>query len=298
MARLMSSPLMLASAAVLAGCAFLILAGAPLRMPLMNLAALLIGLCAVKAAQALKSLGTGPAAADFAYLSASLLIPLTALFGADIEGVSRWLVVAGTTIHPGLVVVPPLVIGFALRPSPVRGAAIAVASVGLAMQPDPAAAAMLAAGILLALPAIPPAALSVPLAVAVAAGLLVALAREVALPAVPFVEDVPSLALEAGPLATVLAAATLCLLLLPAVSAARQQRGAAFAFAGLWLAGLAAAAIGPYPAPVVGFGGSAVLGYIFSVAMLTQASDSIAMTEHRSATGEIADKSDHSVRFA
>ena len=298
MARLLSSPLMLASAAVLAGCAFLTLAGAPLRMPLMNLAALLIGLCAIKAAEAVKSLGVSPSAADFAYLTASLLVPLTALFGADIQGVSRWLVVAGITIHPGLIVVPPLVVGFALRPSAVRGAAIAIAGAGLAMQPDPAAAAMLVTGILLALPAIRPAALSVPLLVAVAAGLAVALAREVALPAVPFVEDVPRLALEAGPVAIAFAAATLCLLLLPAASAARHQRSAAFAFAGLWLAGLAAAATGPYPAPVVGFGGSAVLGYILSVALLRRPRDSAVSLEHRNETRETADEADHSVRFA
>lgn len=267
-------------------------------MPLMNLAALLIGLCATKAAEALKSLGASPAAADFAFLAVSILIPLTAFFGADIQGVSRWLIIAGITIQPGLIVVPPLVIGFALRPSAVRGAAIAIASAGLAMQPDPAAAAMLATGVMFALPAMRPASLSMPLLAAIAAGLAVALAREVALPAVPFVEDVPRLALEAGPMATALAAATLCLLLLPAVSAAHQQRRAAFAFAGLWLAGLAAAVIGPYPAPVVGFGGSAVLGYILSVAMLGRQGDSTVPIEHRSGAGESEDRGDHAVRFA
>lgn len=268
-----------------------------MRMPLMNGAALLIGLCIVKAGAALRSLGASSATADFALLGVALLIPLTAFFGAEMQGVSRWLMIAGIPIQPGLIVVPPLVIGFALRPSPVLGAAIALAGAGLALQPDPAAAAMLAVGVALGVPAGRRWSLTLPVLAAAVAGLVVALAREVTLPPVPFVEAVLQLALQAGPFAMVLAAATLCLLFLPAISARSAPASATFGFTGLWLAAIVSAIIGPYPAPLVGFGGSAVLGYILSVAVLREGIRAPAQIDRRRESSQEARVTNQEMRF-
>jgi hypothetical protein len=87
-------------------------------------------------------------------------------------------------------------------------------------------------------------------------------ARE--LPPVPFVENVLADALAGGAVSASLCAAALAAFFLPAV-ALRGNRAASLAFAGAWLGAFVMAALGPYPTPVVGFGGSAVLGYVLSL---------------------------------
>ena len=47
------------------------------------------------------------------------------------------------------------------------------------------------------------------------------------------------------------------------------ERAAALAFGGCWSGVVVAAALGNYPTPLVGYGGSAVLGYLLSVALLS-----------------------------
>ena len=62
------------------------------------------------------------------------------------------------------------------------------------------------------------------------------------------------------------------ILLTPSVVGALWRvpdRPVLFAFGACWAAVIAAAAIGNYPTPLVGYGGSAVLGYLLSVALLT-----------------------------
>jgi len=268
---IVASPIALASAAVLGGCAVLLLLGAPLRMPLMNLSALLIGLCAVKAAASVRNLKASSAATDIALVTAGLAIPLTAMFGEQMDGVARWLVIAGITLQPALMVIPPLVVGFAIFPSPFRALAVALASAGVAMQPDPAAAAMLALGIALALLGMRRSPLAVVALAASCAGLSIALAYSVALPAVPFAEGLLLLAVQSGAGTTTVALAAVALVFVPAVAGLRAEPRAALAFVGVWLAGLGAALLGPYPTPIVGFGGSAVIGYVLSVAMMGRA---------------------------
>lgn len=257
-----------ASAAVLAGCLLLLLSGAPLRMPVMNFAALLIGLTALMILRAAGGLLRRPALADAALLAITMAIPLTALFGPQPDGVARWLVIAGVTIQPALMLVPPLAIAFALRPSLLRLAAVACAALGLALQPDPAAAAMLALGTLAAVagrprevgPWVGPA--------AALAALAIALLRTPPLPAVQFVEHVLPNAIAAGPATALVAAAGIALLFLPLLGADGRSRQARLAFCGVWLAALLAALAGTYPTPVLGFGGSAIVGYILSVGLL------------------------------
>jgi hypothetical protein len=47
-------------------------------------------------------------------------------------------------------------------------------------------------------------------------------------------------------------------------------------FGTIWFSAVAAAALGNYPTPLVGYGGSAIVGYLFSVAMLPRPAQSAA----------------------
>lgn len=260
-------PLAWASLAVGAGCALLFILGAPPRMPIVNGAALFIGLLGVAAIGTIGRFGASATWGDIALILASALVPLTALVGPQSDGVARWLLIGGLTIQPTMIVVPLIALGVALRPSTPRTAAAIIAALGLAMQPDPGAAAMLLAG------------LATPLldkdlrgpsdsagAVTAAIALAVAEWRTVDLPPVPFVEHVIPDAFAAGVLPAMLAMAAALLTLVPVV--ARPLRAPHLAHLGLWIAALATALIGPFPTPVVGFGGSGVLGFVMSAGLL------------------------------
>jgi hypothetical protein len=92
-----------------------------------------------------------------------------------------------------------------------------------------------------------------------------------ALPAVPFVDRILFTAFDVHTLAGVAVVAGCLILLTPAVGALRRgpERPVLLAFGASWAALIAAAALGNYPTPLVGYGGSAVLGYLLSVALLT-----------------------------
>ena len=256
-----------AAAAVGAGCALLLAMGAPPRMIMVNGAALLVGLSALVVVGMSGRTRVSELLGDFALLGAAALLPLTAFAGPDAGGVARWLVIGGLTIQPAMVVVPVVALGVALRPSAARIAAAVLAALGLTMQPDPGGAAMLLLGLgtpLLmaghrrAIDLIGP--------VAAAVALAVAQARTVPLPPVPFVEHVIQDALRSGPLAAMLALAAALLMLSPA--AVRPLRAPHLAFLGVWVGALLAALFGTYPTPVLGFGGSGVLGYMLSAGLL------------------------------
>lgn len=256
-----------AAAAVGAGCILLAALGAPSRMPAMNGAALLIGLTGVAALWASRRAGASAKVGDLTLLVASGLVPLTALVGPQTDSVARWLTVGGLTIQPGMIIVPLIALGLALRASPVRSASVAVAALGLAMQPDPGCAFMLLLGVaapLIARNARPTTTLVA--ATAAAIGFAGAISRNVVLPPAPFVEQVIQDALQAGSLTTLLALGAIFPMLLAGFG--RPPRAPHLAFLGVWIAALAMALLRPYPTPVVGFGGSGVLGFILSAGLL------------------------------
>ncbi len=259
--------LALAVGAVGAGCALLYVMTAPSRMILVNGAALLVGLGGVTVVAMCRRAGVSDRVGDLALLGAGTLVPLTALAGPEASGVARWLVIGGLTIQPAMIVVPMVALGVALRPSATRIAAALVAALGLSMQPDPGGAVMWLFG--LAAPLLLPErrrAIDLVGPVAAALSLAVAYARTVQLPPVPFVEHVIPDALGSGPLAAMLALTAALLLLAPAI--ARPPREPQLAFFGVWIGALTAALLGPYPTPVMGFGGSGVLGYVLSAGLL------------------------------
>ena len=261
-----------AALAAAAGAALLVALGAPMRMPLMNGAALMIGLVGCFGLWAAGKQGLTERAGDIVLIGAACLIPLTALVGPQADGVARWLIIGGLTVQPALIVIAPIVVGVALRPSVPRLAAAAIAALGLAMQPDPGGAAMLLAGLAAPLFAIRQRrAANFAATVMAAIALAVAQARTVSLPPVAFVEGIIPDALSAGIFPALLALTGIALMLVPAWSA----RPPHLAFLGVWSAALCMALLASYPTPVIGFGGSGVLGFVLGAGLLAQADSAL-----------------------
>ncbi len=265
-------------------------------MPLMNFAALLIGLTMLGALRALQRASLPAQSGDWALLLLALAIPATALFGQSTEGVSRWLVFGGSTIQPAMIAAPVVAIAFAGRATAIRAAAVAAACLGTALQPDPAAAAMLLGGTAAAL-ATDRSLLQVAEASVAGTAFAFALAATPTLAAVPFVEGVIPVALGHGPVAAGLLVAGIAAMFAPVFAGDTSSRPARMAFAALWAAGLLCALLGSYPTPVVGFGGSAILGYVLSTDLLTRSLQGAMSGADRHARS-VQRESDHGLRFA
>lgn len=280
MNRLIDRPrnlgLICAAAAVGLGLAYMTAAGAPASYLLVNAAALVLG------AIAWLALGRGARArlADSggAVLAASLLLLATALFGAAADGVSRWVIVGPLSIQVSLIVLPAMIVLYARRADTIGTIGMSIAALALAAQPDRAMAGVLAAGLAALLVAkrgrLPAVALAIAI-VAFAATLL----RPDTSPAVPFVDRILHTAFDVHTFAGIAAVTGCVILFLPAFAATMRsadQRSIMLAFGACWSSVVAAAALGNYPTPLVGYSGSAVLGYVLSVALLPSVGRQIA----------------------
>lgn len=246
-------------------------AGAPARYLVVNAAALLLGIVALRGIA-----GAPPQAGRFVgpvllALGASLFA--TALLGASADGASRWIFIGPLAVQLSLVVVPLMIVLFARRPDALGTAGIAVAAAALALQPDRAMAGVLALAAAL-VAATRPGRSTIAAFAAAAAGFALALGRPDALPAVPHVDRILFTAFEVHLLAGAAVLFGALLLPLPALAGWRRDPGRRhvhLAFGATWLGCVAAAALGNYPTPVVGYGGSAILGYLLSLAALPTA---------------------------
>lgn len=257
-----------AVAAVGLGFAYMAAAGAPASYFVMNGAALALGIALVAA------LGVTPAAGRLALriapLAMALGLLLTALWGVSADGATRWVSVGGVPLQPSLLLVPVLVLCFARAPGNVATIAIAVAALALALMPDRAMAGALAGGLAALAIARPSRNAWIGFAAA-STGFAIALARPDTSPAMPFVDQIFFSAFGVHPLAGLAVLAGSLLLLAPALAGAfgdPARRGTYAAFGAVWLAVLAAAALGNYPTPLVGYGGSAIIGYLLSLTAL------------------------------
>jgi cell division protein FtsW (lipid II flippase) len=280
------------ASAVAMGMAYMLAAGAPSRYLLVNLAALVLG------ATAWLALGrTGRSSLDWAgpaTLALSVPLLLTALLGIPVDGATRWVSVGPLSLQVSLIVVPVMIILYARRPDLAGTAGIMAAALALAAQPDRAMAGVLAAG-LLALLLARPARLPILAAAASVFAFGWALLAPDTLPAVPYVDQILYTAFDVHPLAGAAVAIGAALLVMPAAAGLIGKggdRAALLAFGGCWAAVIAAAALGNYPTPLVGYGGSAVLGYLLSVALLPAgAGDSEARAlESSRAAGRVPDR--------
>ncbi|PZN95370.1 MAG: hypothetical protein DCF31_06495 [Alphaproteobacteria bacterium] len=242
------------------GMAAMAAAGAPRAYLVINGAALLIGMALL----AIVVRSRGDAVSGLAMLAAAAALLATALFGTTIDDTARWARVGAVSLQPSLILLPLMVLAFVRSRDSAATAAMLVAALALALQPDRAMAAALVAGLAAALLRHRERRVGLALGAAVAA-FLVTLARPDTLPPTPFVEQVVAQALAFSPLAGVAVIAGAALLLLPMLA-----RGDATApvFAAVWLAILGAAMIGNYPTSVLGYGGSGIIGYLLCLAAL------------------------------
>ncbi len=257
-----------ATTAVLLGLAVMALGGAPASHLTLNAASLVIGMILLGAWAQLSF--QGARLPRWSLMAMAIILLATALFGFAVEGASRWLQIGPLAVQPSLILLPPLMLGFAQTRDWPGAAALAVAASALAMQPDRAMAGALLAGLAgLALLRVNG---PVMLALATSAGgFAVTCLRPDTLPAAAFVDGVLQASFALHPLAGLAIVVGAAALLVPGIAGLRRAnagREIAAMFAVLWLAILAAAALANYPAPLVGYGGSAILGYMFSLAFL------------------------------
>lgn len=256
-----------AAAATLLGLFYLVAAGAPVRYAVVNLAALALGLVALGGVDRAALLDRRSGGWAVLALGAALLA--TGLFGASADGASRWIWIGPLSVQVSLVVVPFMLVAFARHRDRPGMAGIALAAIALAIQPDRAVAGMLVLG-LAGLAASRRDLVSAGALLVASAAFAATLARPDALPAVPFVDRVLYTAFGVSPLAGAAILIGAGLLVVPAIAGRLRDPadgGACLAFGAAWAGALAAAALGNYPTPVVGYGGSAILGYVLSLAV-------------------------------
>jgi hypothetical protein len=256
-----------AVAATLLGIFYLAAAGAPARAIVVNLAALVLGLVALGGVDKAALEDRGWSGVALLLLGSSLLA--TAWFGASVGGASRWIWIGPLSVQVSLVVLPFMLVTFARHRDRLGTAGIALAAIALAIQPDRAMAGMLALG-LAALAASRRDVLSAAASLAALAAFAITLVKPDTQPAVPYVDQILFTAFGVHPLAGAAVLLGVCILVLPAIAGRVRDPAdgsACLVFGALWTGSIAAAALGNYPTPVVGYGGSAILGYVLSLSV-------------------------------
>ncbi|HEV2748862.1 MAG TPA: hypothetical protein VGW34_16395 [Allosphingosinicella sp.] len=257
-----------AVAAVGLGICYLAAAGAPARMIGLNLAALLVGLAAFATVNG-PSWRLDPAGRLMLPALGAVLLA-TALFGTPVDGASRWATFGPLNLQVSLIVLPAMLVAFARAPGSSGAAGLSLAALALALQPDRAMAGVLVASLMVLALRCRDRAVWITLAAALA-GFAATLLRPDTLPAVPFVDRIFFTSFDVHPLAGAAVVGGAILMLLPALTGWRggeALRSPALVFGAAWGAIILAAALGNYPTPLVGYGGSAIVGYLLSVALL------------------------------
>lgn len=248
-----------AGGAVGLGLAWMAAAGAPLRYLAVNVVALVLGVLAVTVLGRVGDVRRG--AVD---LMLAALLVVTALAGVSADEVTRWVAVGGIMLQPSLILLPILVLRFASAHNLLSLLAILVAALALALQPDRAMGGALASAMTVLALLRPERNVLIALAGA-AIGFAITLLRPDLSPAMPYVDQILFSAFAVHALAGLAVAAGAVLLLVPAVIGFLRDPGSRTAYAvfgATWLGVVAAALLGNYPTPLVGYGGSAILGYL------------------------------------
>jgi cell division protein FtsW (lipid II flippase) len=252
--------------AVATGMAVMVLGGAPSAYLAVNGGALVVGLVIASA------LTFVPLGWRWPSLAAALALLATAVWGIEMDGVHRWVMVGPLTIQPAFILLPALLCSYARSPdSPMLGASMVVAAVAVSLQPDwsmALALAVISCNMLTAL--------RNRLTIAVAGAALIAFAtalfRGGDLPPVRFVEGVIVDGLTRGwPIIGGLILLGIAAVFAPILLAGRvelpQQRSLVM-FVQVWTSLLIASVIGPNPTPLLGYGASAIIGYFIAIVVL------------------------------
>ncbi len=288
--------LLCGAAAVGLGICYMAAAGAPSLYLLINLAALILG---GSIWLSLRPAAAGPSKSDGRIvLALALALLATAIVGDPVEGASRWVNVGPLSVQVSLILLPALILLYARAADAIGTIGVAIAELALAAQPDRAMAGVLAAGIGAILLARPGRLCALALAAAIFA-FAAAMLRPDALPAVPFVDRILYTSFAVHALAGLAVVAGAAMLVAPGLIGATrsaEQRPMLLAFAACWAAIVAAAALGNYPTPLVGYGGSAILGYLLSVGLLPRETRRAARAESAGAVPAESGKSDAATR--
>lgn len=249
------------AAAGIIGLGVMATAGAPARALAVQAASLAIGAGLV----ALAWRGRAAPGHALAWLwVGAVLAGLPLIAGPEMEGVRRWLAAGPLLVQPAMIVLPPMIWLYARDAAGRAGAAAMIAmALILALQPDAAGAAALAAGLAVCA-GMRRRAADGAAAVAALGALGWAATRFDPLAPVAYVERAIQAAAGASPVVGI--AGALVLISLPLAFVTRQRRPEDLALAACW-AGLAAAGgWGNFPQPIVGYGASLALGWGLSLA--------------------------------
>jgi hypothetical protein len=250
------------------GILYLMAAGAPVRMLLVNGGALILGLTMLIAFLRLPAVP--PLARDVLTLFLSCALLFTAISGTAVEGASRWMRLGPVAVQPSLILLPVIIMVFARSRSALSTAGVLISALSMALQPDRAMAGVLVCGMISIAIARRDQFSIIALAASIAAFIATLIVPD-QLPSVPYVDQILYTAFDVHVLAGLAVVGGAGLLLVPALFGLRTtslDRSVYATFGVIWLSITMAAAIGNYPTPVVGYGASAILGYLFSVGTL------------------------------
>jgi len=250
----------------LIGLAYLIVSGAPLTMVVVNGGAIVVGILLAPSAR-LSARATDRVVTATALIGAFILLG-TAIFGYAIEDARRWLLIGPFFIQTSLILLPLIAICFARVQNFRTVLAACVAALAMAAQPDRAMAAMLFVAVAI-VGMMRPNRLTVSAALFCTLTFAATLLLPDRLPAVPFVDHILWSAFDIS-LWVGLALWAGCLLLVcPIAFVPKAERSTLhYVFVSCWLTLIAAAAMGAYPTPIVGYGASAIIGYFLSLIFL------------------------------
>ncbi|MDX2154061.1 MAG: FtsW/RodA/SpoVE family cell cycle protein [Bryobacteraceae bacterium] len=254
--------------AVALGAVYLNVAGAPIHYARVNAAALLIGLALL--AFCAGAIRDPRRWAVVVTQITALSLLATAFFGDQVEGAARWLKFGSFALQPSLVLLPMTIVGFVIIRDWRATTGMLVIAAALALQPDRAMAGMLAASLAVLLALRRDRHVMAAFAGSVFA-FGVTLLRPETLPPAPYVTGVLYVWSEVNAFAGLTVVSGSVLLLIPAITGMASSRGRRTVSAvhgASWLAAILAAALGNSPTPLVGYGASAVIGYVLSLAML------------------------------
>ncbi|QNE32406.1 hypothetical protein F1C10_10925 [Sphingomonas sp. NBWT7] len=251
--------------AVMLGLLYMTMAGAPPRYLAINAGALVIGLTVLTLLG--RTTHTPRRAGDAMIVAIGAALLATALLGARADGAARWINVGGLVIQPTSILAPVMLVVFARIRTVPATAGVALAALAIALQPDRAMAGILFCG-LATLAIARRDRLVVAALIAAASAFAATLAQADTLIAVPYVDQILFSSFDVHAGAGLAIWAGLALLLLPSILGWYRNDGdrSFYAmFGAIWLATILAAALGNYPTPVVGYGGSAIIGYALSL---------------------------------
>ena len=255
----------------LVGLTYLLVSGAPPSMVIVNGSAIIIGILLASFIK-LAARVTDRVVAAIALIGAFILLG-TAISGYAIEDARRWLLIGPFFIQTSLILLPLIAICFARVQNVPTTVAVIVAAFAMAAQPDRAMAGMLFVAVAI-VGMMRPNWLSASAALFCAMMFATTLLLPDRLPAVPFVDHILWSAFDIGLWVGLALWAGCMLLVCPILFTPKAERSILhYVFASCWATLIAAAAMGAYPTPIIGYGASPIIGYFLSLIFLQPATD-------------------------